>query len=93
VSAVEGDRDSILVSRKNAATARTIDQLPKLPSYRHHHLFARKERAVTTTMPAIITKPTAQPGREAYVRITHTWKRFSGVWKITAGMSADELNR
>src|SRR5262245_49721066 len=27
---------------------------------------------------------------EAYVRITHTWRRAAGVWRIMAGMSANE---
>jgi ketosteroid isomerase-like protein len=30
---------------------------------------------------------------EGYVRVTHTWRRSAGVWKIIAGMSADEPNK
>jgi ketosteroid isomerase-like protein len=30
---------------------------------------------------------------EAHVRITHTWRRTAGVWKIIAGMSAEDANK
>jgi ketosteroid isomerase-like protein len=30
---------------------------------------------------------------ETHVRITHTWRRTAGVWKIIAGMSAEEPDK